>query len=131
MTHVKARQRKLAGAAVAAIVLAGSPAAAQDRTIAFTGARILTMAGETIDNGTLVIRDGRIVAVGSNVAVPADAERRAMEGQVINARHRRHPFGISVRSPAPMAPARSSPKSGRSIRSMRFPRPSPRPVRAV
>jgi len=83
VTHVKARQRKLAGAAVAAIVLAGSPAAAQDRTIAFTGARILTMAGETIDNGTLVIRDGRIVAVGSNVAVPADAERRAMEGQVI------------------------------------------------
>ncbi|MEQ5789278.1 amidohydrolase family protein [Erythrobacter sp. NFXS35] len=67
----------------AALALAGGPLAAQDRTIAFTGARILTMAGETINNGTLVIRDGRIVAVGSNVAVPADAERRAMEGRII------------------------------------------------
>lgn len=63
--------------------MAASPAAAQDRTIAFTGARILTMAGEPIENGTIVIRDGRIVAVGTNVAIPADAERRAVDGRVI------------------------------------------------
>lgn len=83
MTYVKARQRQLAGAAIVAIALAGSPAAAQDRAIAFTDARILTMAGDTIDNGTLVIKDGKIVAVGSNVTVPAEAERRAMDGRVI------------------------------------------------
>lgn len=67
----------------AAWALAGSPLAAQERAIAFTDARILTMAGETIENGTLVIESGRIVAVGNNVVVPADAERRSMEGRAI------------------------------------------------
>ncbi|AOL24695.1 Imidazolonepropionase [Erythrobacter litoralis] len=73
----------LAGSGIAAASLAGSPANAQERAIAFTDATILTMAGETIEDGTLVIEDGRIVAVGSDVAVPADAERRSMEGRVI------------------------------------------------
>lgn len=71
----------------AAVVIAGlaapAPAAAQDRAIALTGARILTMAGEPIENGTLVIQNGKILAVGADVAVPADAERIAAEGRVI------------------------------------------------
>lgn len=71
----------LAGAAIA--VVNAAPAAAQDRAIAITGARILTMAGEPIENGTLVIKDGKIVAVGSTVAVPADAELIAANGRVI------------------------------------------------
>lgn len=42
--------------------------------IAFTGARIITMVGdEVIENGTLVVDGNRIVAVGSNVDVPASA----------------------------------------------------------
>lgn len=82
MTKAKSRQCWLAGVAIAG-ALATSPAAAQDHAIAFTGARILTMAGDTIENGTLVIEGGKIVAVGSNVAVPADADRRAMDGRVI------------------------------------------------
>jgi imidazolonepropionase-like amidohydrolase len=60
-----------------------APAAAQDRAIAFTGARILTMAGDAIENGTLVIQNGKILAVGTDVAVPADATRIASEGRVI------------------------------------------------
>jgi imidazolonepropionase-like amidohydrolase len=80
--QTKSRQALLAGAAIAA-ALATSPAAAQDRAIAFTGARILTMAGEPIENGTLVIKDGTIIAVGANVAIPADAERRDAAGRVI------------------------------------------------
>lgn len=72
----------LAGAAIAA-TLVSAPAAAQERAIAFTDARILTMAGETIEDGTLLIKDGRIVAVGSDVAIPADADRRSVKGQVI------------------------------------------------
>ena len=83
MRFIKSQPQWLAGAAMAAIVLASAPAAAQDRAVAFTGARILTMSGETIENGTLVIKDGKIVAVGSNVAIPAEAERRAMDGRVI------------------------------------------------
>ncbi len=83
MTYRKASQRWLAGAAIAAMASSLSPAAAQDRAIAFTGARILTMAGEPIEDGVLVIKDGKILAAGSNVTVPADAERRAMDGRVI------------------------------------------------
>lgn len=83
MIQIGAESRWLTGVAVAAIALAGSPTAAQDRAIAFTGARILTMSGETIENGTLVIKNGKIVAVGRDVAVPAEAERRAVDGRVI------------------------------------------------
>ena len=43
------------------------------RPTAIVHATILTAAGPTIRNGTIVLRDGRIVAVGSDVQVPADA----------------------------------------------------------
>jgi imidazolonepropionase-like amidohydrolase len=81
--QTKSRRAWLAGVALAAVAAGASPAAAQDRAIAFTGARILTMAGEPIENGTLVIKDGTIIAVGANVAIPADAERRDAAGRVI------------------------------------------------
>ena len=83
MTQTKSRQLWLAGAAIAAAAAGASPAAAQDRAIAFTGARILTMAGEAVEDGTLVIKDGKILAVGANVAIPADAERRDAKDRVI------------------------------------------------
>jgi len=41
---------------------------------AIKGARIYTLAGPAIDSGTVVIRDGKIAAVGANVAVPGDAQ---------------------------------------------------------
>src|SRR5690349_8331495 len=40
---------------------------------AVTNARIVTMAGATIEKGTLVMRDGVIEDVGVSVAAPADA----------------------------------------------------------
>jgi imidazolonepropionase-like amidohydrolase len=43
-------------------------------TYAITGAKIFTLAGEPIDNGTLLIRDGKIAAVGAGVTVPAGAQ---------------------------------------------------------
>lgn len=46
-----------------------------DGKIAITGARIITMKGdEVIENGTIVIEKNKIVAIGANVAVPADAK---------------------------------------------------------
>ena len=49
-----------------------NPAVAQ--TIAITGGTVLTAIGdESIENGTVIIRDGRIVAVGAGLAVPAGA----------------------------------------------------------
>jgi imidazolonepropionase-like amidohydrolase len=41
---------------------------------AITHAKIFTLAGSPIEDGTLVIRDGKIAAVGSSVEVPAGAQ---------------------------------------------------------
>lgn len=43
-------------------------------TYALTHAKIFTLAGPPIDDGTLVIRDGKIAAVGANVEIPKGAE---------------------------------------------------------
>jgi imidazolonepropionase-like amidohydrolase len=54
-----------------------SSASAQSQlsgTYAITHAKIFTLAGNTIDDGTVVIRDGKIAAVGASVDVPAGAQ---------------------------------------------------------
>ena len=63
-------------AAVAGITLGGSAFAQQEpaATIAITHAKIFTLAGAPIDDGVLVIKDGKIAAVGTNVDVPAGAQ---------------------------------------------------------
>jgi imidazolonepropionase-like amidohydrolase len=43
-------------------------------TFAIRNARIVTVSGADIENGTVVISDGRIAAVGANVSVPAGAQ---------------------------------------------------------
>ena len=50
------------------------PVPAPSRLMAITNATIMTASSGTIPRGTIVIRDGRIAAVGANVAVPAGAE---------------------------------------------------------
>jgi Tol biopolymer transport system component len=55
-------------------------------TIALEGARIITMKGdEVIQNGTIIVTDNRITAVGpsSKVRVPAGATRMSMKGKTI------------------------------------------------
>ncbi len=63
-------------ALAAACVLPGELTLAQTTPTAFTNARIITIAGETIDSGTLVVQDGKIVAVGSD----ADGGARVPDG---------------------------------------------------
>ena len=46
-------------------------------------ATILTAAGPTITNGTIVVRDGKIAAVGTNVTVPPDAEVIDAKGRYV------------------------------------------------
>ena len=60
------------GAAFAALV-AITPAAAEPVTIAIKGATLLTVTQGVIPGGTLVIKDGKIEAVGRDVAIPKDA----------------------------------------------------------
>ncbi len=67
-------------AATAALALSAGATLAQ--TVAITNGRVLTGSGE-IQRGTVVIRDGRISAVGADVAVPAGAEVIDAQGGVI------------------------------------------------
>src|SRR5207247_3547086 len=50
-------------------------ARAQDRPIAFKGGKLLTVTHGTIENGVLVIKDGKIAAVGAaaSLRIPRDA----------------------------------------------------------
>lgn len=66
-------------AAFAAALLLASPAAAQ--TIAIEGGTVYPVSGPPIPNGTVVITDGRIAAVGAGVAVPAGARRIDARGK--------------------------------------------------
>ncbi len=50
---------------------------------AFTNAKIVIAPGNVINKGTLVIRDGMITAVGTSVAIPADARVWDMAGMTL------------------------------------------------
>jgi hypothetical protein len=51
--------------------------------VAIVGGTVYPVSGPRIENGTVLIRDGRIVAVGANVAVPADARRVDAAGKIV------------------------------------------------
>ena len=53
-------------------VLAASPALAAPTM--FKGATIHPVSGPPIENGVMVIEDGKIVAVGTDVSVPSGAD---------------------------------------------------------
>lgn len=53
------------------------------QTIAITGGTVYPVSGPKVDNATVLIRDGRIAAVGTNVAVPAGATRLDAAGKWI------------------------------------------------
>ena len=67
-----------AGLASSALAQIGVADRAVPGTYAITNARIVPVSGPTINRGTIVIRDGLIVAVGANVQAPADA--RVIDG---------------------------------------------------
>ena len=53
------------------------------QTIAITGGTVYPVTGPKIENATVIIRDGRIAAVGANVAVPTGATRIDAAGKVV------------------------------------------------
>jgi imidazolonepropionase-like amidohydrolase len=65
------------GIALICVALLSVPSWAQaskSATYAIKGGKVFTLAGAPIENGTVVIRDGKIVAVGANVEIPPDAQ---------------------------------------------------------
>jgi imidazolonepropionase-like amidohydrolase len=69
--------RRMAGAVVATLAAtmaaASTPVHAQRTPVAIRGGTVITMAGARIPGGTVLLRDGKIVAVGAQVAIPNGA----------------------------------------------------------
>ena len=59
------------------------PAAKQKKPIALIGGTIYTVSGRIIQNGTVVFDKGKIVTVGTNVEIPAGADRIDVTGKRI------------------------------------------------
>ena len=53
------------------------------QTIAITGGTVYPVTGPKIANATVLIRDGKVAAVGSNVTIPSDATRVEATGKWI------------------------------------------------
>ena len=68
---------------VATVVTAtiGTTTAAQ--TIAITGGKVYPVSGPPIENGTVIISNGKITAVGVNVPIPAGAQRIDAGGKIV------------------------------------------------
>jgi imidazolonepropionase-like amidohydrolase len=66
-------------ALAASLTLGTTLAAAQP--LAITGARVFPVSSAPIDNATVLIADGKIVAVGAAVTIPADARRIDARGK--------------------------------------------------
>ncbi len=77
------RPRRLAAAF--ALICASTAASGQERPQAFTGARLITIAGAVVDDGVLVIAGGKIAAVGarSAVSIPPGAQIVDAKGKTI------------------------------------------------
>ena len=69
--------------ALAALAFLPGERTAQELPWALTNARIETVGRGAIEEGTIVIRDGLIAAVGANVAVPPDARVVDLTGRTV------------------------------------------------
>ena len=116
MTPTRSRAG-LALAALAVFTLAARGTGAERTPVyALTGARVVTVSGAVLENGTVVLRDGLIQAVGAGLAPPPDARRIDAAGLVVTPGLIDGFGGIGLpapaargASPAPAAPATLAP----------------------
>src|SRR5437868_14211700 len=70
-------------ALLAATFAVASARATLAQTIAITGGKVYPVSGPVIENGTVVITNGKISAVGANVPIPAGAQRIDATGKIV------------------------------------------------
>ena len=76
--------RRAGGQAVGRLVISALlillPCGARAQVIAITGGTIYPVSGPKIENGTLLLRDGKIAAVGASLEIPSGATRIDAKG---------------------------------------------------
>ena len=82
--------------------------ASNNNYTAFTNARIYVSPGQVIDNGTLVVHEGKIIAVGNRVDIPANSIVMDLEGKSV------YPSFIDVFSSFGVEQPKRNPRGGRS-----------------
>ncbi|HET7841284.1 MAG TPA: amidohydrolase family protein [Terriglobia bacterium] len=75
-------QRKSLIAALLMFAL-GAPSAKAQSVVAIEGGKLLTVTHGVIENGTVLIKDGKIAEVGANVRVPSGAQVIDARGKVV------------------------------------------------
>ena len=80
MTRGSVRRRAF-GIGIIALALVTFAPRATAQTVAISGGKVFPMSDPQIEHGTVLMRDGKIIAVGANVQVPADAERVDASGK--------------------------------------------------
>jgi len=73
------RNRLIAFIAATFVIAAGAGA----QSVAIVGGKVYPVSGAPIENGTVVITNGRITAVGTNVPIPAGAQRIDATGKIV------------------------------------------------
>ncbi len=80
MTRLKRMTRMIA---CTSFIVGATIAPTSAQTVAITNAEIHTVSGNVIPSGTIVIRDGRIAAVGTNVSIPDGARTIDGTGRIV------------------------------------------------
>jgi imidazolonepropionase-like amidohydrolase len=69
--------------AVGQVAVVEGPASRGNRTFALVGGTIFPVSSEPIENGTIIVADGKILAIGQGIEIPADAEQFDARGKNI------------------------------------------------
>jgi imidazolonepropionase-like amidohydrolase len=68
---------------IATVLATAMAVGARAQTVAITGGKVYPVSGPAIENGTVVITNGKISAVGANVPIPAGAQRIDATGKIV------------------------------------------------
>ena len=68
-------KRSMNRGALALVAICAMAGSVRAQTVAITGGKLYPVSGPPIEGGTVLIRDGKIVAVGKDIAIPSNAQR--------------------------------------------------------